>query len=88
MQEVHGSQAEPSCQLYHRRLHSGLDEERIRCSELILGRAQVRSPSMKVDSLTARIAAETQVAAQCPEMVTVLVMGDFNFSVDAPMHLH
>eukprot|EP00959_Pyramimonas_sp_CCMP1952_P018264 387020-Pyramimonas_sp.AAC.1 len=45
-------------------------------------------PSEPVDSLIARIVAETQVAAQCPERVTVLVLGDFNFSVEVPMHLH
>eukprot|EP00959_Pyramimonas_sp_CCMP1952_P363792 7618085-Pyramimonas_sp.AAC.1 len=44
--------------------------------------------SGQVDTLTARISAETQVAAQCPERITVLVLGDFNCAVGAPMHLH
>eukprot|EP00959_Pyramimonas_sp_CCMP1952_P127102 2658494-Pyramimonas_sp.AAC.1 len=44
--------------------------------------------SKQVDALAARIAAENQVVAQCTERVTVIVLGDFNCTVDAPMHLH
>eukprot|EP00959_Pyramimonas_sp_CCMP1952_P338360 7086088-Pyramimonas_sp.AAC.1 len=44
--------------------------------------------AQQVSTISARISAEAEQAAMQPHKMTVIAMGDFNYTEVAPMHLH